>query len=100
MIRDMHNGIAAGGGEGQQGSNKPTRKQIGAAVQETYDRLWFTRHVELGRPAAGEKSALMIETKYGKSALSICDECELRLEGRLGALRWVLYGTAIDNYDT
>lgn len=99
MISNM-DGTAAGSADSESRCNKPTRKQIAAAVQKAYDRLWYARHVELGRPEGGEKSARLLETKYDKSLLKMCDECELRLEGRLGALRWVLYGTAADNYDT
>ncbi len=98
MIRDIDTPTGAGGSNGERPTIKPTRKQITAAVQEAYDRLWYARHLGFGRPAAGEKSALLLETKYGKA--EICDECELRLEGRLGALRWVLYGAPIDDYDT
>ncbi len=100
MIRDIDTTIGAAGSDGERPTIKPTRKQIAAAAQEGYDRLWYARHVGLGRPAAGEKSALMVETKYGKAPLAICDACERRLEGRLAALRWVLYGTPIENYDT
>lgn len=79
---------------------RPKRAELKAAVQEAYDRLWYFRHVALDRPAAGEKSALLIETKYGAASLAICESCALRIEGRLGALRWVQSGTSINNYDT
>jgi hypothetical protein len=102
MIREILN--CCGGASGRQkaiaATSPPRRGQLKAAAQETYDRLWSARHVGLGRPAAGEKSALQIETKYGAASLVICECCELRLEGRLGALRWALYGSALDNYDT
>ena len=78
----------------------PSRKQIKAAAQETYDKCWYAGHVQLGRPEVGEKSAQEIEVKYGKDALDLCDGCLLRLEGRLGALRWVLHGAPINNFDT
>lgn len=80
--------------------SKPSRKEIKAAVQRAFDQLWYAGHVELGRPDVGEKSAIEIEMKYGKQALERCEECVLRLEGCLGALRWVAYGAPIDNYDT
>lgn len=80
--------------------SKPSRKQIKAAADKAFDELWYAGHVELGRPEAGEKSAIQIELKYGKAALQKCEACVLRLEGRLGALRWVAYGAPIDNYDT
>jgi hypothetical protein len=80
--------------------SKPLRKQIKAAAQRAFDQLWYAGHVELGRPEAGEKSAHEIEAKYGKDALDQCDDCLLRLQGRLGALRWVLHGSFIENYDT
>lgn len=80
--------------------SKPTDAEIARAVQEAYDRLWYVRNIALGRPAAGEESALLLETKYGPASLTMCDACELRMEGRLGALRWALHGSAIDNYDT
>ncbi len=99
MIRDIDTPIGTGGRDGERPTIKPTRNQIAAAAQEAYDRLWYARHVALGRPTPGEKSALLIETKYGKSALAICDAGERRLEGRLAALRWVLYGTP-ENFDT
>ncbi len=69
MIRNIDIALGAAGVDGKRPTVKPTPKQIAIAVQETYDRLWYARHVALGRPAAGEKSALLIETKYGKSAL-------------------------------
>lgn len=112
MIRDLDDfccGAAAAseneytGGILQSGGTKlsrPSRKQIKAAVQRAFDELWFARHVELGRPEAGEKSATEIEMKYGKQALHRCEVCVLRLAGRLGALRWFAYGAPIDNYDT
>lgn len=78
---------------------KPSRKQIKAAADKAFDELWYAGHVELGRPEAGEESAIQIETKYGKAALQRCEMCVLRLEGRLGALRWAAYG-APSNYDT
>jgi hypothetical protein len=80
--------------------SKPSRKEIKAAAHKAFDQLWYAGHVELGRPDAGEKSAIEIEMKYGKQALQRCEECVLCLEGRLGALRWVAYGAPIDNYDT
>lgn len=78
----------------------PSRKQIKAAAQEAFDKCWFAGHVQLGRPEAGEASARAIEVKYGKEALDICHSCLCRMEGRLGALRWVLYGAPINNFDT
>ncbi len=99
MIRDIDTTVGAAGRDGKRPTITPTRKQIAAAAQEAYDRLWYARHLGLGRPAAGEKSALLLETKYGKSALAICDAWERKLEGRLAALRWVLYGTP-ENFDT
>lgn len=79
---------------------RPSRKQIKAVAQEAYDKCWYAGHVQLGRPEVGETSAQLIEVKYGPEALALCDDCLLRLEGRLGALRWVLHGAPIDNYDT
>jgi hypothetical protein len=79
---------------------KPSRAQIKAVAQEAYDKCWYAGRVQLGRPHVGETSAHMIETKYGKEALDLCDDCLLRFEGRLGALRWVLYGAPINNFDT
>lgn len=78
----------------------PSRKQIKAAEQRAFDQLWYARHVYLSRPEAGETSAIQIEAKYGKQALQRCETCSLRLEGRLGALRWVLSGAPFNNYDT
>jgi len=78
----------------------PSRKQIKAAAQEAFDRCWYARHRSLGGPEAGRKSAELIETKYGPKALDLCDDCLLRLEGRLGVLRWVLHGAPINNFDT
>lgn len=80
--------------------SKPSREQILAAVREAFDKIWYARHIQLGRPSVGEESAAEIERIYGKSALDICDTCLLRLEGTLGGLRWVAYGAPIDNYDT
>ena len=80
--------------------SKPSRKQILAAVRETFDKIWYARHIEVGRPVAGEESAAQIECTYGKDALDLCDSCLLRLEGTLGGLRWVAHGAPIDNYDT
>ena len=101
MIREIDfNCCDMTGGRSDAGPPRPKRADIKAATQEAYDRLWYVRHVALGRPAAGEKSALEIETKYGPQSLAICDACELRIEGRLGALRWVLFGTSIDNFET
>jgi hypothetical protein len=80
--------------------SRPSRKQIKAAAQAAYDKCWYAGHVQLGRPEIGEKSAQGIEVKYGKDALDSCDACLLRLEGRLGALRWVLHGAPINNFDT
>ena len=99
MIRDIDSccGVATGT---EHRIRKPNRAEITAAVQEAYDRLWYARHIALGRPAVGEKSALLLETKYGQAPLTMCEACELRMEGRLGALRWALHGSAIDNYDT
>lgn len=79
---------------------KPSQKQIRAAMEETFDKTWYARHVELGRPEPGERSAAEIEAKYPKESLEMCDDCVLRSEGRLGALRWVLFGAFIENYDT
>ena len=79
---------------------RPSRKQIKAAAQEAYDKCWYAGHIRLGRPEAGEQSAMELEVKYGKQALDLCDCCLLRLEGRLGALRWVLHGAPINNFDT
>ena len=69
-------------------------------MQRAYDQLWYLRHVQLGRPVIGEKAASETEGKYGRASLEICDECQLRIEGRLGALRWVYYGSPLDCYDT
>jgi hypothetical protein len=80
--------------------SKPSRKQILAAVRETFDKIWYARHLQLGRPSVGEESAVEIERIYGKSALDICDTCLLRLEGTLAGLRWAAHGAPIDNYDT
>lgn len=71
---------------------KPSRKQILAAVRETFDKIWYARHVQLGRPSVGEESAAEIGRMYGKQALDICDTCLLRLEGTLGGLRWAADG--------
>lgn len=79
---------------------KPSRNQIKAAEQKAFNQLWWARHVYLSRPEAGEKSAIEIEMMYGKQALQRCEACLLRLEGRLGVLRWVLYGAPFNNYDT
>jgi hypothetical protein len=79
---------------------QPSRKQIKAAEQQAFDQLWYGRHVYLSRPEAGEKSAIKIETMYGKQALQRCEACLFRLEGRLGMLRWVLSGAPFNNYDT
>jgi hypothetical protein len=79
---------------------KPSRKQIGKMIDDTFNRTWYARHVQLGRPEPGEKSARAIECKYPKESLTMCEDCILRAEGRLGALRWVLYGAFIENYDT
>lgn len=79
---------------------KPSRKQIKAAEQKAFNQLWYARHVYLSRPEAGEKSAIKIEMMYGKQALERCEPCLFRLEGRLAALRWVLYGAPFNNYDT
>jgi hypothetical protein len=79
---------------------KPSRRQIKAAEQTAYNQLWYARHVHLRRPEAGETSAIEIEAMYGKQALQRCETCLLRLEGRLGMLRWVLYGAPFNNYDT
>jgi hypothetical protein len=103
VIRDLDDfccGSAASENNYTGGIQKPPRKQIQAAAQRAFDELWYARHVELGRPDAGEKSATEIEIKYGKQGLQRCEACVLRLEGRLGALRWILYGAPIDNYDT
>lgn len=103
MIREIDPIGCCSGGTLTGGSNtkaKPTRKEITAKVQQAYDTLWYVRHQQLGAPGIGLKSAQEIECKYGLAALDLCDECVLRLEGRLGALRWVLYGSAIDNSDT
>lgn len=112
MIRDLDSfccAAAANAGDEYTGGSpkfgatklsKPSRKQIKAAVPRAFDQLWYAGHLELGRPPAGEKSAILIETKYGMHALQRCEACVLRLEGRLGALRWVAYGAPIDNYDT
>jgi hypothetical protein len=80
--------------------SKPSRKQILAAEREVFDKIWYCRHIEVGRPPVGEASAAEIEHTYGKDALDICEDCLLRLEGTLGGLRWVAYGAPIDNYDT
>ena len=79
---------------------KPSRKQIKAEEQRAFNQLWHARHVYLSRPEAGETSAAKIEAMYGKEALQRCETCLLRLEGRLGMLRWVLYGAPFNNYDT
>ena len=76
---------------------KPSRKQIKESEQQAFNHLWYARHVYLSRPEAGEKSAIKIEMKYGKKALQRCEACLLRLEGRLGLLRWVLYGATFNN---
>ena len=101
MIREIDfNCCDMTGGRSDAVPRRAKRADIKAAAQEAYDRLWYVRHVFLGRPAAGEKAALELEAKYGPASLPICDACELRIEGKLGALRWVLYGTSIDNHDT
>ncbi len=85
---------------GGTGFSRPSRKEIEAAAERAFDALWYAGHLELGRPEAGEKSAFEIEMKYGLESLQRCEACVLRLEGRLGALRWAAYGAPIDNYDT
>jgi hypothetical protein len=67
--------------------SKPSRKQIKAAAQRAFDQLWYAGHVELGRPEAGEKSAIEIEMKYAKQTLQRCEACVLRLEGRLESVK-------------
>jgi hypothetical protein len=79
---------------------KPSRKQIAKMIEQTFDQIWHARHVQLGRPEPGEESAIAIESKYPKEFLAPCDDCLLRAEGRLAALRWVLHGAFIENYDT
>jgi hypothetical protein len=93
VIRDLDNfccGAAAAseneytGGILQSGGaklSKPSRKQIKAAAQKAFDELWYARHVELGRPDVGEKSAIAIEMKYGTKALERCEECVLHQVG-------------------
>ena len=101
MIRDIDSSCCADNNHRpRKERSKPTRAKIRTAVQEAYDHLWYVRHVELGRPAVGETAAQEIETKYGRASLDICAECQLRIEGRLGALRWVYYGSPVDCYDT
>jgi hypothetical protein len=82
------------------GLQKPSRKLVARMMDETFDKIWHARHVQLGRPQPGEKSAGAIESKYAKASLEMCDDCLLRAEGRLGTLRWVLYGAFIENFDT
>jgi hypothetical protein len=79
---------------------KPSRKQIAKMIERTFNQIWHARHLQLGRPEPGEKSATAIASKYPKESLVMCDDCILRAEGSLGALRWVLYGAFIENYDT
>jgi hypothetical protein len=82
------------------GLRKPSRKEITKTMEETFDKIWYGRHVQLGRPEPGEKSARKIQSKYPRESLEMCDDCLLRAEGRLGALRWVIHGAFIENYDT
>lgn len=82
------------------GLHKPSRKEVASAAEEAFDKLWYARHLEIGSPEAGQESAKQIEIEYGTEALTLCEECLLRMEGRPGALRWILDGAFIENYDT
>lgn len=72
-------------------SRRPrTRAEIRQAMRQASDKAWYARHIEAGRPEAGECAARQIEAKYGQEDLCVCERCDIYNDGVLSALRWVL----------
>jgi hypothetical protein len=67
-----------------------TRAEIAAAYRELWDRVWWHRHVRLGKPEAGRAVAERIERQYGLAALRMGFDHIALATGRLSALAWVL----------
>jgi len=63
--------------------------EIRDAMDDTYDRVWHARHVQLGAPAEGAVKAAEIRTRLG-DRVGEDVPAERYLSGRLEALRWVL----------
>jgi hypothetical protein len=90
-----------------------TEEEIGSAIDEFFDKIWYDRHqvlkyrVETGKETANsdiwiqaEKAAAKIEAKYPKSELGPHSKFEWgMINGKLSALRWVM-GDEWDFLDT
>ena len=93
--------------------SRRTDDEIGAAIEEFFDKVWYNRHQELAYNVENgietvnaeiwkqaKKAAAKIEAKYGPEALGPWDDFEWgMINGKLSALRWVL-GDEWDFLDT
>lgn len=59
-------------------------------MRQAAEKVWYAVHVSSGRPEIGEPPAKLIEAKYSKEELCLCDRCAAYNDGTLTALRWVL----------
>ncbi|MBU1259846.1 MAG: hypothetical protein KKE31_00625 [Planctomycetes bacterium] len=87
--------------------------EIGAAIEEFFDKVWYNRHQELAYNVENgietvnpeiwkqaKKAAEKIEAKYPPEELGPYDDFEWgMINGKLSALRWVL-GDEWDFLDT
>jgi hypothetical protein len=99
--------------EGDEIFEERTDEEIGKAIDELFDKIWYNRHMDLReRVEAGEEevepgiwkqalaAAKKIEDKYGVENLGPYDDFEWgMLNGKLSALRWLI-GFEWDMLDT